>query len=116
MKLIKIDPVNRRISSEESDGSHQWFYQQINCRLLDVCARQPSRDALVVDDESLEADPQPPAFLFDGFGPVHGIAIVTGCEREGALTEPAFTLAEVTERVSWLGAIYINPDIRVTSW
>jgi hypothetical protein len=105
MNFIKIDPYARTVTIVESDGSNKSFCQLIGSEFLDVCARQENHDALWVDEDALSLDPQPPAFSFDGFGPLRGIAIVTGSDWDGTTTEPTFTVEQVIERTTWLGVV-----------
>lgn len=113
MRLIKIDPQTKTIEPINMAGGLDAFREVIGCRFIDVCARQNNLDALVVDDESLDLDPQPAAFKFNGFGPVHGIAIVSGADEEGETKEPTMTLDEVRQAVTWLGEIHTEPFIDV---
>ena len=111
MRLIKIDPQTRTIEFVDLDGKLDSFRQAIGCNFIDVCARQGNLDALTVDDDALELDPQPPAFRFNSFGPVHGIAILSGVDEEGDTQEPAMTREEVEEAVTWLGDIHTKPGL-----
>ena len=116
MRLIKIDPKHRTVETVDSNGTLGALRQLIDCRVIDVCARQANGDALTVDDEALFLEPQPAAFNFDGFGPIHGIAVVTGCDEEGETVEPTMTVEGVTERIEWLGEIHTTPALTVYSW
>lgn len=116
MNFIKIDPWMRTVAVVAGDGSNGSFCNLIGCQFLDVSARQDNHDALLIDDDALSADPQPPAFTFDGFGPTHGIAIVAGSDWDGKTTEPAFTVDEVAQRIDWLGNVYTQPAILVSTW
>lgn len=116
MNFIKIDPQTRTVSIVESDGSNESFCRLIGAQFLDVCARQDNHDALLMDDDALNSDPQPQAFEFDGFGPLHGIAIVTGCNWDGKTTEPAYTVEQIAERVTWLGGIHTKPVLQWMGW
>lgn len=109
MRLIKIDPNTQTVETVETNGQLNDLYQLIDCRTIDVCARQPNGDALTVDDDALLNEPQPPAFMFNGFGPVHGVAMLTGCDEEGATIEPAMSLASVEQAVQWRGHIHTEP-------
>lgn len=110
MKLIKIDPQNRTVEVIDSVGTLNALCILIDCRLIDVCARQDNGDALVVDDESLYLEPQPDAFRYKDYPyPIHGTAILTGSDEEGETVEPATTLAEVIQNVTWLGSIHTRP-------
>ena len=81
MRLIKIDPTAQTVEAVETNGQLQDLYQLIGCRTIDVCARQPNGDALTVDDEALLDEPQPPAFVFNGYGPIHGRGPADGLRR-----------------------------------
>ena len=116
MKLIKIDPETCTVKTVESTGSLQDMYRIIGCQLIDVCARQDNGDSLTVDDDALSLEPQPPAFAFNGFGPIHGIALLTGTDEEGGTDEPTMTVEEVTEHIVWLGAIHTKPFLAVFSF
>lgn len=113
MNLIKIDPQTKTVEVIESTGSLKDMYQHIDCRMIDVCARQDNGDCLTVDDEALYLEPQPAAFSFDGFGPIHGIAILSGTDEEGETQNPEMTLNEAIEKVSWLGEVYTHPMLYV---
>lgn len=115
MKLFKIDPQTKTVEVIESTGSLSDMCQHIDCRMIDVCARQDSGDCLTVDDESLFLEPQPAAFSFDGFGPIHGIAILSGTDEEGDAQEPIMSLEEATKRITWLGEIYTRPTLYLLS-
>ena len=116
MNFIKIDPQARTVTSVESDASNESFCQLIGCQFLDVCARQDNDDALLIDDDALSLDPQPPAFSFNGFSPIHGVAIVAGCDEDGKTTEPVYTVEQVLRQIKWLGSVYSKPMIFVSSW
>ena len=116
MRLIKIDPQTRSVEPIELDGGLDSFRLAIGCRLIDVCARQDNFDALTVDDDALYLDPQPAAFKFNGFGPIHGIAIVSGVDEEGDTQEPVMTVEEVQAAINWLGDIHTEPFIGVVSF
>ena len=111
MRLIKIDPTAQTVEAVETNGQLQDLYQLIGCRTIDVCARQPNGDALTVDDEALLDEPQPPAFVFNGYGPIHGVALLTGCDEEGETIAPAMSLASVERAVQWHGHIHTEPFI-----
>lgn len=116
MNFIKIDPWTRTVAVVAVDGSNKSFCNLIGCQFLEVSARQDNHDALLMDDNALDLDPQPPAFTFDGFGPLHGVAIVTGCDWDGKTIEPAFTVEQVVERITWLGSIYTKPSLQWMGW
>ncbi len=116
MKLIKIDPATQTIEVIETAASLHDFYQIIGCRCIDVCARQGNGDALTVDDEALFQQPQPLAFSFGGYGPIHGIAVLAGCDDEGETTEPKISLDQAKRMVSWLAAAYSAPYFRIASY
>lgn len=116
MKLIKIDPQNRTVEYVESNGTLEDMYQLIDCRMIDVCARQRNGDALTIDDEALFLEPQPAAFSYNGFGRIHGVAILAGCDEEGATDEPATSLEEAKRNTRWLGEVQTSPMIIVTGF
>jgi hypothetical protein len=116
MKLIKIDPQNRTVEYVESSGTLADMYRLIDCRMIDVCARQDNGDALTVDDEALYLEPQPAAFMYNGFGRIHGVALLTGCDDEGGTAEPVTSLEEATELVQWLGDVHTRPTLIVISY
>lgn len=116
MNFIKIDPQARTVTIVEGDGSNESFCSLIGCESLDACARQDNYDALLIDDDALSLDPQPPAFSFNGYGPLHGTAIVAGCDEDGKTIEPAFTVEQVLKRITWLGSVRTNPVILWTAW
>ncbi len=109
MKLIKIDPRTCSIEWVETTATLPELYRLIGCQTIDVCARQANGDALTVDDEALLDEPQPPAFSFNGFGPIHGVGLLTSVDDEGETIEPSMTLAEATKHVRWLGHIHTKP-------
>jgi hypothetical protein len=114
MKLIKIDPQTKTVEAIETPGGLQDMYRLIGCRFIDVCARQDNGDCLTVDDESLDLEPQPPAFIFGDFDqPIHGIAILSGTNDEGETTEPIMSLEEAIQSVQWLGEIHTQPFLMV---
>ncbi|KAA9341197.1 DUF3846 domain-containing protein [Larkinella humicola] len=116
MKLIKIDPAAQTIEVIDTAATLHDFFQIIGCRCIDVCARQGDGDALTVDDEALFQRPQPLAFSFGGYGPIHGIAVLSGSDEEGETTEPKMGIEAAKRMVSWLGAAYTAPYFRVTSF
>ena len=109
MKLIKIDPQNRTVETIESSGTLAEMYRILDCRMIDVCARQDNGDALTVDDEALYAEPQPAAFFFKGYGPFHGVALLTGCDEEGETDEPLTTIEQATRQIEWVGEVHTRP-------
>lgn len=111
MKLIKIDPQTKTIEAIESTGTLKDMYRLIDCRFIDVCARQDNGDSLTVDDEALYLEPQPAAFSFNGSGPIHGIALLTGTDEEGACAEPLMSVEQALDYVSWLGEIVTKPTL-----
>lgn len=115
MRLIKIDPQAKTVEAIETPGTLSDLYRLIDCRMIDVCARQDNGDSLTVDDEALYLEPQPPAFSFNGYGPVHGIALLTGTDDEGGTAEPAMTVEQATKCIAWLGDVYTRPSLTVTS-
>ena len=116
MKLIKIDPQNQTVEVVESSGALGDLYRLIDCRLIDVCARQPNGDSLTVNDEGLFLEPQPPAFSFKGSGVIHGIALLTGTDAEGGTAEPTMTVEEATQSIEWLGDVYTRPSLIQVPW
>ena len=116
MRLIQIDPSTKTVAYIENEGNLNALLKAIDCRYIDVCARQPNGDALTVDDEALFLEPQPAAFTFNGFGPIHGIGILTGTDEEGETTPPTMTLDEATAQVEWLGEIYTKPFLAFIAW
>lgn len=116
MKLIKIDPQTQTVEAIESTGTLKDMYRLIDCRLIDVVARQDNGDSLTIDDESLDLEPQPAAFSFNGCGPIHGIALLTGTDDEGRCAEPSMSVLEAQSLISWLGEIYTKPSVFVTAW
>ena len=116
MRLIKIDPQTQTVESVESTGLLGDLYRLLDCRLIDVCARQDNGDSLTVDDEALYLDPQPAAFSFNGSNPIHGVALLTGTDDEGGTAEPVTTIDEVIKQLTWLGAIHTKPFLFVISY
>jgi hypothetical protein len=116
MRLIKINPETRTVEHLDSAGNLNAMREAIGCQWIDVCARQDNGDALTVDDEALFLEPQPAAFHFDGYGPIHGIAILSGTDEEGETIEPAMSLEEATEKVQWVGRIHTEPQLTIVSW
>lgn len=118
IKLITIDPTNRTIEEVEINAnSLHALYQHIGCHTIDFVCRTAQGDALIVDDEALLHEVQPPAFTF-GYYPyrIHGIALVAGSDGRGNTIEPKLTLQQVRNLVKFLGNIRTEPIIHVTSW
>ena len=115
MRLIKIDPQAQTVEAIETPGTLGDLYRLIDCRMIDVCARQDNGDSLTVDDEALFLEPQPHAFIFNGQGPIHGIALLTGTDEEGGTEEPAMSVEQATQCIEWLGNVYTRPSLTVTS-
>ncbi len=113
MQLIKIDPHAQTVEVLECNGSLFALREEIGCRMIDVCARQDNGDSLTVDDESLFMEPQPPAFSYNRFGPIHGVGLLTGTDDEGACAQPLTTLETARSLVSWMGEIYTAPSLTV---
>jgi hypothetical protein len=111
MRLIKVDPQNQTLEYVESTGTLDDMYRLLNCRMIDVCARQRNGDALTVDDEALFLEPQPAAFSYNGFGRIHGVALLTGCDDEGQTVEPLTTLEEAHQHITWHGDVYTKPTL-----
>jgi hypothetical protein len=109
MKLIKIDPKAKTVEAIETSGTLEDMCRIIDCRLIDVCARQDNGDALTVDDEALYVEPQPAAFFFKGYGPIHGVALLTGCDDEGETDEPLTTVEQATRQIEWVGEVHTRP-------
>jgi hypothetical protein len=115
MRLIKINPETRTVEHFDSKGDLNAMREAIGCQWIDVCARQDNGDALTVDDEALLHDEQPVAFHFNGFGPIHGIAILSGTDEEGETIAPAMSLEEATQKVEWAGHIHTEPALFIMS-
>lgn len=115
MRLIKIDPQTQTVEAVESTGLLGDLYRLLNCRLIDVCARQDNGDSLTVDDEALDLEPQPAAFSFNGSNPIHGVALLTGTDDEGGTVEPVTTVDEAIKHLTWLGSIHTEPFLVVLS-
>lgn len=115
MRLIKIDPQSRTVEHIETPGTLQDLYEILDCRMIDVCARQDNGDALVIDDEALFLEPQPDAFSYNGYGRIHGVALLTGNDEEGETCEPTATIAQVTRNIQWLGQAHTIPFLTVIS-
>lgn len=109
MRLIKIDPRAQTVEAVETNGELHDLYRLIGCRTIDVCGYQPNGDALTVDDEALFTEPQPPAFSFNGYGPIHGVALLTGCDEECETIEPTLSVSATEDAVTWLGEIHTEP-------
>ncbi len=117
VKAISIDPTNRTIEEIEIEASLSAYYKHIGCRTIDFVCRMPNGDALIVDDEALLSEPQPPAFQFAYFKyPIHGIALVVGGNSRGGTITPKLTLRNVSNLVKFLGDIHTEPEINVLSW
>lgn len=118
IKAISIDPTKRTIEEIEIEaGSLSALYKHIDCRTIDFVCRMPNGDALIVDDEALLSEPQPPAFKFAYFNyPIHGIALVVGSTNSGRTIAPKLTLQNVRNLVKFLGDIHTEPEINVLSW
>ena len=118
VKAISIDPTKQTIEEVEIKASSLTaLYEHIGCHTIDFVCRTPKGDALVVDDEALLHEPQPPAFRF-GYYPyrIHGIALVMGSDDYGRTTEPKLTLQQVRNLVKFLGDVHTEPFMNVTSW
>jgi hypothetical protein len=118
IKAISIDPTKRTIEEVEIEANNlSALYSHINCRTIDFVCRMPNGDALIVDDEALLSEPQPPAFKFGYFQyPVHGIALVVGSSKSGRTIAPKLTLRNVRNLVKFLEDIHTEPTINVLSW
>jgi len=116
-KVISIDPTRQVVEAVEINiNSLSALYAHIGCRTIDFVCRQPTGDALIVDDEALLMEPQPPAFRFGNYWyRIHGIAIVVGCDDEGNSIAPVMTVEEVHSRVRFLGNAHTEPFMRVYS-
>ena len=113
MRLIKIDPQNQTVEAVESTGTLKDMYRIIDCQFIDVTARQSNGDSLTVDDDALSLDPQPAAFSFNGSGPIHGVALLTGTDDEGACAEPTMSVEQAVGCLTWLGDVYTKPSLTV---
>jgi len=118
IKAISIDPTQGSIEEVEIEPNNlDVLYNHIGCKTIDFVCRMPNGDALIVDDEALLTQPQPPAFKFSYFSyPVHGIALVMGCSNSGRTIAPKLTLRNVRNLVKFLGDIHTEPIINVLSW
>ncbi|ADB42855.1 DUF3846 domain-containing protein [Spirosoma linguale] len=118
IKAISIDPTKRTIEEVEIEANHlSALYKHIGCRTIDFVCRMPNGDALIVDDEALLTDPQPPAFKFAYFlHCIHGIALVVGSNSNGRTIEPKLTLQQVRNLTKFLGEIRTEPFMNVVSW
>ncbi|RYC66570.1 DUF3846 domain-containing protein [Spirosoma sordidisoli] len=118
IKAISIDPAKRTIEEVEIEANNlEVLYNHIGCTTIDFVCRMPNGDALIVDDEALLTQPQPPAFKFAYFQyPVHGIALVVGSRKSGRTIAPKLTLRNVRNLVKFLGDIHTEPIINVLSW
>ncbi len=116
MRLIKIDPQNQNVELVETAGTLKDMYQLLNCRLIDVCARQDNGDSLTVDDEALYVEPQPSAFLFGKYGPIHGVSLLTGTDERGGTTEPSMTVEQVIKNITWLGEVHTTPTLQLLTF
>jgi len=118
IKLISIDPTEQTIEEVEIQAnSLQALYKHIGCHTIDFVCRTAKGDALIVDDEALLHEPQPPAFKF-GWYPhrIHGIALVAGSDDKGGTIEPKLTLQQVRNLVKFLGNVHTEPIMKVYSW
>ena len=118
IKLISIDPSKQTIEEVEIQANNlKALYQHIGCHTIDFVCRTPKGDALIVDDEALLHEPQPPAFRF-GYYPyrIHGIALVAGSDSNGCTLEPKLTLQQVRNLVKFLGDVHTEPIMKVYSW
>lgn len=116
MKLIKIDPQAKTVETVETTGNLAEMYRILNCRMIDVCARQDNGDALTVDDEALYLEPQPAAFFFKGYGPIHGVALLAGCDDEGETDEPITTVEQATRAIEWVGEVHTKPVLFIVGF
>lgn len=118
IKAISIDPTKRTIEEVEVEANQlSALYQHIGCRTIDFVCRMPNGDALIVDDEALLTEPQPPAFKFAYFlHRIHGIALVVGSNRNGRTIEPKLTLQQVRNLTKFLGDVRTEPFMNVISW
>lgn len=118
IKLISINPTEQTIEEVEIQAnSLQALYKHIGCHTIDFVARTAKGDALIVDDEALLHEPQPPAFKF-GWYPyrIHGIALVAGSDGNGGTIEPKLTVQQVRNLVKFLGNVHTEPIMKVYSW
>lgn len=116
-KVISIDPTRQVVEEVDINiNSLSALYAHIGCRTIDFVCRQSTGDALIVDDEALLTEPQPPAFRFGNYWyRIHGIAIVAGCDEEGNSIAPIMTIEEVRSRVRFIGNAHTEPFMRVFS-
>ncbi|RIV17426.1 hypothetical protein DYU11_31720 [Fibrisoma montanum] len=118
IKAISIDPTKRTIEEVEIEARNLGvLYNHIGCRTIDFVCRMPNGDALIVDDEALLSDPQPPAFKFAYFlHRIHGIALVVGSNKNGHTIEPKLTFQQVRNLTKFLGEVRTEPFMNVLSW
>lgn len=76
------------------------LYKLLDCRLIDVTARQANGDSLTIDDEGCFR-PSPASFFFNGEGPICGPALVAGVDENGDMVAPAYSVNDVETRVTW---------------
>lgn len=118
IKAISIDPTTKTIEEVEIEANNLVaLYKHIGCRTIDFVCRMPNGDALIVDDEALLSEPQPPAFKFAYFlHRIHGKALVVGSNKNGRTIGPKLTIQNVRNLTKFLGEVRTEPFIDVISW
>ena len=108
-QLLKIDPYLEKVYSVDIDGSLVDVCRQIGARRLTIAGQQSigiddCSDAAYCDDEALYTEPLPPAFRLRTTGHIiYGCALWHRVTQEGRLKASAWTQADLSEQVEFLG-------------
>jgi Domain of unknown function (DUF3846) len=102
MRAILIDPVERTITEVEHDGNYKSIYPQLGCDLF-TCVYLENDDAIFVDDEGLLKGGQHFFKVNTYPQPLAGRGLILGCDADGETVGATISLAEITERITFLG-------------
>lgn len=110
MKAYLIDPYEQSVSEVEYNGDYNQIYKLIDATTFDV-ARIADGDSIYIDDDGLSKDWQE-FFMHEDYGnPLAGKGLVLGCNDEGDSTEPACTLEQLREQVSFGFPMRLNNSV-----
>lgn len=112
-----IDVCKQCVTEVFYNGTLAHLYELLNCRLIDLTARQPNRDGIYCADE-LPDEPELTAFRLRSTGQViYGNGLWVGCDDEGETVGPVTPFERVRKEIEFLGLIpYQLPPIMVWSW
>ena len=116
MNAFKIDVINRVITEVEYTKSEEicphLSTPHKEARLFTVVTINEERDGIFVDDEGLYThDEENYCFKFEGYPqPLCGNGLILGDDGHGDSCTPAITLAELKEKITFLGKCAIEPQ------